>query len=631
MSSQTRWWEADEGEMHSGVFRYVAEVEAVQVDIFERMLRLAYLYDPNEHLGLRGDYYSHDRRSGVDGQVAENVVAQNIDTVTSHIATTEIRARFIPDDADWSTQRRAKHLEWYTEGLAKSLEVHPEAVKAFKDGALKGTGIVKVCTYEGEIRIERVLPDDIVVDEGEARMGRPRQMHQRIIVGAEVLKARFPGFEDEIDAAKDQGGDAGGSESRLWAGYRPIEDSQVVAIESWVLPVGKPGQKGHRPGKHTICIEGADLVDEEWKKDHFPFARFAWVERNTGWYGISLAERIAGHQRALNKLNWQIDRQLDQIAVPTTYVRLADANLAVKSTSRAGTIVPYKADLPHTIIPNAVSGETYQRRNDIKESSFEEGGLSRLAATSRKPAGVDSGVALREYRDQTTQRFAQQEVAFEKFVLRVLWLAIECAKDLGDSAPEVFRSTPFGRKRINWSDVDMGEVRLQMQAAGNLSRTPHGRAQLAVEWAEAGVISKDAALRLMRNLDVEREYSIYTAALENIEHCIEESLDGAVLVPEPYQNLKMGIWRFQQALLKAYNDGAPEEILENLRQWVVQAAHILSPPPDPTMTDAPMPGAADMSAPPIPGEEAAMSPAPLPAGEPVGLLPEMAPPPIPPQ
>jgi hypothetical protein len=62
-----------------------------------------------------------------------------------------------------------------------------------------------------------------------------------------------------------------------------------------------------------------------------------WIPRAKSWYGISGAERVAGIQRALNKRNWQIEKQNDNIALPTTWVRPADANMTTK-TSRIGNI-----------------------------------------------------------------------------------------------------------------------------------------------------------------------------------------------------------------------------------------------------------------------------------------------------
>lgn len=576
-----QWWRADKDRVNERVIAYVSEVERQQSYLFERFYKLGALYDPyyayqtgwvsNEGARGRAGYL------GPDADVSENVIASSVDTVTAIVAASEVRSRFMTDDADWSAQRNARHVEWYAEGLAKLLDFHGVATSAFRDAALKGTGVVKVYPdpLTDEIRVERVLIDDIVVDEGECRAGgEPRQMHQRVLVDREVLASSFPDFADVIESAQVPGVDT--AAGRLWAAYRPIERNQVVVIESWHLPIGRAVDDSYKPGRHTIVVPGHDLADEEYHKTRFPFVRIVWSGRDSGWYGIGGAERIAGHQRRINKLNWQVDRQHDQLAVPTTYVRMADANLAVRTTNRLGSIAAYKADVPKTVIPPAVSPETYARQGAVRESAFEEFGVSRLAATAKKPSGLDSGIALREYRDMTTQRFAQQEKAFERFFLDLTWLALDVAKDLGARAPEIMTRTRFGRSKIPWSKISMLDLRVQIAAASTISRTPAGRMQMVLEWAQAGVVTQDEARRLLRHPDLERAMSLYTAALEDIERCIEEVLDGGWLVPEPYQHLRMGVWRFQAAYLKARGDGAPEEILELLRQWIVQAAHILA-------------------------------------------------------
>lgn len=569
----TAWQKADGGAVNSKVFAYVATVEREQFTIFERFIRLACLYDPNDFLVRHSGHAATNPRSDVtSATVTENVVASTIDTVVAATAATDVRARFLTDDADWSEQRRARHLEWYSEGLAKKLSVPEITRQCFKDAALKGVGLVKVYADPdlATIELERVLVDDIVVDEQECRGGKPRQMHQRIFADRETLAAQFPEHEERI-----RKGGAGSMGRRVWAGYRHYNEHEIVVIESWYLPIGVKGGRYYKPGRHTICIDGADLLDEEWHRQDFPFARIAWSERIQGWYAISLAERLAGHQRQLNKANWQIDRQLDQLAVPTTYVGMADANLAVRSVNRVGTIVPIKGPPPTTVIPQAVSGETYARREAIRASAFEESGISRLAATASKPGGLDSGVALREYRDQTTQRFAIQEKAFERFYLDIVLLALGAAKELGAAAPVIVKKSRFGRRRIAWNEVDLGDCLAQIAAASTISRTPAGRTQSVLEWAQAGLISQDEARRLMRHPDLERAVSLYAAAIEDIEMTIEHILDGAIIVPEPYQHLKMGVVRFQQAYLKARQDGAPEDVLEALRQWMVQATYLI--------------------------------------------------------
>jgi hypothetical protein len=561
------WQNAKKGEVNRKVIEYVSEVERNQSDLFNRFAKLAWLYDSYSKT------YEGDRRSK-QALVSENVIASNVDTVSSAISVTKVRPRFMTDGGDWSTQRRARQLELYAGQLIKKLKVHKQARRGFKEGALKGTGLVKVIVDRfSRIKVERALVDDIIVDNAEARLAEPQQMHHRMFVNREVLISRFPAHADAIKASY---GSLSTEAARMWADYRPVEQSEVVVIESWYLPLGVKGQDGYKPGRHVISMTGTDLFDEKYHKDFFPFAVFKWNERPTGWYGIGGAERIAGHQRELNKNNWQIDRQIQQLAVPTTYVRPADAKLAIQTVNRAGTVVVINDEFPKTIIPPAVSGEQYARREAIKASAYEEFGVSRMAASAAKPSGLDSGVALREYRDQTTQRFATQEQDFEEYVLRITLLIIDKCKDLGADAPEIERRSRFGPRKIKWGDVDMGEVEVQIEAASQLAKTPAGRTALAMEMAQAGLISKDMAMRDMEHPDMVQTMSIYTAGIENLERIIEEILDGATLVPEPTQPLQLGVWRFTAAINQAENNGAPEDVIERLRNWSNTAAWMLS-------------------------------------------------------
>lgn len=575
------WQTADKNGVHERVFRQVQTIEQRQFDLFNTFVKLEALYDPvvmrhREHMNGPGDRFA--------SMATENVVASNIDTVTAIISATEVRARFMTDDAGWSEQRRARQLEWYAEALSTLLDVDQKCREAFRDAALKGTGLLKVyIDDDDQLCVERVQVDDIVVDEAESRFGSPRQLHQRAIVDRETLISQFPDHTAEILRAH-----GGATRRGLWAEYRPIERGEVVVVESWFLPRGvKPTGYGeddyeaadgerYRPGRHTICVEGATLLDEEWHEKAFPFVRIVWTPRPNGWYGISLAERIAGIQRALNRRNWHITGALDRAAAPVTYVNIADAKIAVQTINKIGTVAIVKGGPPVTVNPPTLSGEIYQSRLDLKNAAFEESGVSRMTAQAAKPAGLDSGVAMREYRDQTTQRFSLQEKSFERLKLDTVLAMIACAKQLGPKAPTVQRKTRWGAKKILWSKVDMGETKISIAAASTISRTPAGRMQTVLEWAQAGVVSMDEARRLMRHPDLERAMSIYTEALENVEEMIERIEDGEVMMPEPYQNLKMLVWRGQMEYMKISGDGAPEEILENLRQCIVQAAYILS-------------------------------------------------------
>lgn len=619
-----RWWNSPKEAVHQQVMTYVRQVDTVQANIYNKFIRCAALYDMPPKPRTFGDFSDYAIANG--GRMHENAIASAVNTVSAQIATTDVRATFDTDGADWGEQRRAKHREWYAEALGKLLDVPDKCRRGFKAGAAtKGTGINKVYVDSFDrIRVDSVMVDDIVVDELECRNGPPRQMHFRTPIDREELKAQFPAFELQIDRAQTNMS----QNPRLWAGYRLLERNEVMVIESWRLPVGTFGHERYKAGRHTIVIEGVDLLDEEWHKPFFPFAVMFWERPTQGWYGIGLVERNAGLQRALNRRNLQIERQNDQGAFPTTWMHASDAAMKNQAltVNAIGTVAMYKGpNPPTTVIQNPVAPQTYEDADRISAKIFENSGVSRMAAQARKPAGIETGVALREYRDQTTQRFAEQEKDYERFYLDTIVLVLDCCKDLGNKAPKVMRRTKFGQRELSWAKVDMQDVRVQIGAASTLSRTRAGRLQTVVEWAQAGIISQDDAKRLLEHPDLERAMSLYNAAIENVEHCLEEIADGSVVMPEPFMNLKLLVWRAQQQYLNWSADGAPEQVLENLRNLIVQAAWMLSggdqaaanqnmpaPGPDQSMPDQ---GAMDGSGAP-PG-----APPPMPPGGPMPQLP----------
>ncbi len=549
-----QWQKQKKNEAHKFLLEHVQGVERLQFDTFDRFVKLAALYDPNCNRGTADESAAF---------ISENVVASNIDTVQAAIATAEIRAVFLPVNGDWSAHRTAKHLEWYTEGLTKLHDVDTKCAVAFGKGpGVRGTGVIYVDTKGDDVTVEHVLADDMIADDRELRGGgQLRQIHRRTIVDRDDLIEEFPKHEKEIEAAYT-------ARTGMWAGYRPVTENQIVVLRSWHF----------RAKRKTVTIDGCTLFDDLKWEEECPFARMVWSERDESWYGISLAERLMGHQRVLNRSNWQIDRLVDRNAVPPTYVRQTDAKLALKEVNRAGSIFVVNGEWPQTPTPPAISPEVYKRVDTVKVSASEESGVSRMASQGTKPAGLDSGVALREFKDQTTQRFATQEKAYEKFKLAVVLLMVGACKRLGKKAPVVDRQSRFGTKSIPWAKVDMRDVKVQISAAANLSRTLAGRTQLAMELAQAGIIDTDATARLIKLPDTDAELSLHNAAIEAIDEIFECIADGEIVMPEPYDNLKLLIIRAQKKYLlwrgSKRHVRAPESVLEALRQLIVQAVAI---------------------------------------------------------
>ena len=94
---------------------------------------------------------------------------------------------------------------------------------------------------------------------------------------------------------------------------------------------------------------------------------------------------------------------------------------------------------------------------------------------------------------------------------------------------------------------------------------------------QAGLISKEDSMKLLDFPDLKGMYSMNNAGVDDIERQIENMIDGGdYQTPEPFQNLKYGITKMQQAYLKYRSEGAPELVLENFRQWMSDANNLMN-------------------------------------------------------
>lgn len=553
------WWTAPKGEAFKRTLQFVAGAESELSDIFDRLFRLEVLYDPN--------HPDADKRQ--QDRVTENGIASSVDTLHATIATADIWPRYETDGGDFDQQTTARKLTFYSEDLGKRYDILLKCRKAFKEAEKKGMGLVKVHEVFGEPRVEQIMLENVVVPPDECRDGRaPRQWHHWDYVDADELAARFPKAADAIDKARKTG-------RRRRYSWGRLVSNDVECLWSYRLPIGAKGKTGYKAGRVTLVIEGCDLDDQKYEEPELPVAECVWSDRKDSYYPISLAERLMGLQRALNRNNWHIEKGNDNVVAPQIYVRPADKNIADKE-NRYGGYTVYRADMPQTVQHQVVANETYNRNTALSEKMQREAGLTAMAMQGAKPAGLDSGVAMREFKDQTTQRHATPEQAFEYMVMKAHRLLIGVCKALGKNAPKVTRRSRFGARTLAWKDVDLGDVRVQMSAASNLNRTHAGRLQLVVEFAQAGIISTDQARKLFQHPDLEREMSLYTSAIEVVELDLDEIRDGQVIMPDPMLGPQIAVWRGQRELAQWVRDGASEEKLEALRQYVVQAAYFVS-------------------------------------------------------
>ena len=581
-----RWWLANKKNLYQELFAYVSKLDSRQQYRVADNLTFARLYGNYDHVGLDAFNYSRAVSTyNVTNRVTLNVVQSMVDTVVSKVTKNKPKATFLTSGGDFSLQSKAKKLTKFVEGIFSFTDFYQLAALAFKDSCIFGTGCLMIFVENGEIKAERVFIGEIKIDDIESYYGKPRQVHQEKWLPKDVVKAMFPGFELEIDNASypDEKTFQNVQGSRL--------KDMVRVIESWHLPSG-PNAKD---GKHTICISTATLLDEPYYKDYFPFVFFRWNTRPVGFFGQGLAEQLQGIQLEMNKILRTIQVSMHLVSVPKLLVEASSKIVSSHLNNRIGGVIKYAGTPPQYAPLGGIPGELFSHLDRLFSRAYEIAGVSQLAAQSQKPAGLDSGKALREFNDLETERFMSVAKRYEKCFMDAAEIMIETAKDLYELKGDYKVKAKDGKfiDTISWKDVNMDADKYMMQIfpTSALSSTPAARLADVQDLLAAGFIDKEDALKLLDFPDLEAAMNLLNADSNNLERLIETMMDeGKYFPPEPYQNLENAVRKVQQAYLLYRMQGAPEDRLELLRQFMEDCQNLIEKAAQPEGPPMPMSG-----------------------------------------
>src|ERR1019366_3529190 len=347
-----------------------------------------------------------------------NVVQSCVDTLCSRLTQSKPRPLFLTDGGDYKDRSLAKQLNQFIEGEFHQIKAYEHGENILRDAAILGTGCVKVFESDDKrVKMERCLLTELFVDTNDAFYGEPRSLYQLKLVDRAVLKEVFPEYRSIITAAEQAYPESAGDSQKT------ISD-QVMVVEAWHLPSSKTATDG----RHVIACTNGVILDEDYKKDNFPFVFFNYSPRLIGFWAQGLSEQLAGTQIEINKLLVTISQSISLVGVPRVFVE--DGSKVVKAhlNDKIGAIVTYRGTKPEYEVAPCVPAELYQQLQRLIDYSYQQSGISALAATSQKPAGLNSGEAIRNYDDLQSDRFTTLSKRYEVFYTELAYKCIDLAK-----------------------------------------------------------------------------------------------------------------------------------------------------------------------------------------------------------
>ena len=442
-----------------------------------KMLRNLWMYEYDNHITFDdldryqsvGYYWNGESTNNVN----ENVIRSCIDTLTSKIACQKVRPFFNSVNGSWKDFELCTQAQQFFDVLFDEYNVNDIVTLAFKDACIFERGMI----YVSNTGIERMLPWTVYTNPAEDSYNRNTELLWEC---KKYPKALLP---FDIKTSQDLV-----TYTRYW-------NTKEKVFYTW--------------------IPEANYNQVETYEKELPFVQIYYNKPLFGSSCSSVVDVLFGIQD-------QIDNLIRTCAIaakrnmPKTYWVPEGTDVKAGSlNNEVGQVIPYRpipgaSGVPVICDEQRIIDPQYRDLIDkYKQDAYELVGISQLSATSQKPQGLNSGIALSTMENIESDRF---ETQLNQVIRCYVDLAKKCINIL--DAKELILPQEKTRAMLNWDDL-IGAAKsfnIQFSAAESLSKDPSTKLQQLQSLAQAGIIPQSHIAKYLELPDIESAYNITTNA-----------------------------------------------------------------------------------------------------------------------
>ena len=465
-----------------------------------KMLRNLWMYEYDNHITFDdldryqsvGYYWNGETTNNVN----ENVIRSCVDTLTSKIACQKVRPFFNSVNGSWKDFELCTQAQQFFDVLFDEYNVNDIVTLAFKDACIFERGMI----YVSNAGIERMLPWTVYTNPAEDSYNRNTELLWEC---KKYPKALLP---FDIKTSQDLV-----TYTRYW-------NTKEKVFYTW--------------------IPEANYNQVETYEKELPFVQIYYNKPLFGSSCSSVVDVLFGIQD-------QIDNLIKTCAIaakrnmPKTYWVPEGTDVKAGSlNNEVGQVIPYRpipgaSGVPVICDEQRIIDPQYRDLIDkYKQDAYELVGISQLSATSQKPQGLNSGIALSTMENIESDRF---ETQLNQVIRCYVDLAKKCINIL--DAKELILPQEKTRAMLNWEDLISAakSFNIQFSAAESLSKDPSTKLQQLQSLAQAGIIPQSHIAKYLELPDIESAYNITTNALNAVMSLIKETIEGdEVPVIPPY-------------------------------------------------------------------------------------------------
>lgn len=431
--------------------------------------------------------------------IQENIIASCIETLGSKIASQKVRPFFNTVNGTFKEMQIARQAQIFFDQLYEENNVNKIVTSAFRDACIFDKGIVKI----SDDGITNRLPWNVYVD--------PREVSYNQITHVAERLPKTPGrlLELKYGVKGDRNLDY-----TVYEYYDVMEHIKAIYI-----------------------TEMNKVVVHEYKPNRIPYLSIHYSNPIKGNTSQSVVDQLYGIQMQIDEL---LAVMKDSIAMNPGMTLLVPRSSNIKTnmlSNRTGQIIQYDPIPGQTASPvtyatnDIISAQFVQLLDKLKNDAYEIVGISQLSATSQKPEGLNSGIALSTMEDIESDRFETQ-------LNNVIRLYVDIAKACLDIFPpdEDILPEDIIRANIKWADIveARNNMKIQFSAAQSLSKDPSEKLKQLTALASSGVIPQSHIATLMELPDLNAGYNLANNAFNAVYTFIDEVIKNGVpeTIPE---------------------------------------------------------------------------------------------------
>lgn len=591
-ASQEYWWKV-KANIHAPLSSMVSYLQATNRGLREDA-RFYMELTSNFNVGSNGcDTNGMRRASG--SKMRHNLCQASVDTGASLILMQRTVPIWTTVD-DFKLARVAERRTRAIQGQFHKLDVFDLAVDIGIDALQTGTGFALGYVDRGpdgkskpKPVIERVLPNEILVDSVDGQYRAPRSIYRIKLIAREQLMALYPAKAAQLRTA-------GGPTERDYIDFFIRRDNKadfVRVYEAWHLP----SWNSMKDGRHVIATDNVDLRDEVYTADVFPLVAYRYAQRRMGYFGQGLVERACPAQIRLSELQ-QAKRDMQRLC--SNPYMMIEQNSGVQftdMTNMPGQMVKYQRTMPQLVVFEGTPGDLSQEEAQIKQELWEQEGFSQMMQQGEVNKGLASGRAVRAADDVASRRHVQPIRLFESLYLdftKLLETLNDQCAEIDPNYTVIARYRAGGKswvKEDRWLDLALPETAsCNVFPISALPSTPAGMWSALEEMTVAGMVGKNMAMDLMQAPDIQAFDTMVNSNLDLTRHQIDHMLDGIPELPIPqqfFQDPAESPLLVTQALLVAYRMAAPPEIIELFETYLAHARMLVEGDQTQALTQAP--------------------------------------------